>query len=285
MNALEIKNLFKSYKNSDFKLDNVNLKVPMGNIVGIVGENGVGKSTIINTIFDIISKDSGDILFYGEVLSEQNKHLKNQIGVVFDVLSYSPEITIRKLEKVLIYIYDDFDSILFNNYIQKFGLPNNKKLKTFSRGMTMKLAIAVAISHSAKLLILDEATAGLDPVAREEVLDIFLDFIQNEQNSILMSSHITTDLEKVADYIVFIDKGKIILSESKDNLIYNYGIARLKQDDFNLLVNKEYIAYRKRGYQYDVLIQDKNLFSREYPACIVDNATLEEILNIIIKQD
>lgn len=282
-NALQIENLCKSYKNTDFKLDNVNLNVPKGSIVGIVGKNGVGKSTIINSIFDIINKDSGEIYFYGEKL--ENKHIKNKIGVVFDVLSYSAEININKLQKVLADLYEEFDIDLFIKYIEKFKLPKNKKLKTFSRGMTMQLSIAVALSHKAKFLILDEATAGLDPVIREEVLDMFLEFVENEENSILISSHISSDLEKIADYINFIDKGKIVLSETKDNLIYNYGIARIKEGDFKLLSKDEYIAYRKRGLQHEVLVSDKNMFSREYPSFIVDNAKIDEILPIITKED
>lgn len=282
-NALQIENLCKSYKNTDFKLDNVNLNVPKGSIVGIVGKNGVGKSTIINSIFDIINKDSGEIYFYGEKL--ENKHIKNKIGVVFDVLSYSAEININKLQKVLADLYEEFDIDLFIKYIEKFKLPKNKKLKTFSRGMTMQLSIAVALSHKAKFLILDEATAGLDPVIREEVLDMFLEFVENEENSILISSHISSDLEKIADYINFIDKGKIVLSETKDNLIYNYGIARIKEVDFKLLSKDEYIAYRKRGLQHEVLVSDKNMFSREYPSFIVDNAKIDEILPIITKED
>lgn len=280
MNALEIKNLFKTYP--EFKLKNVNLNVPKGSIVGLVGSNGVGKSTTINCIFDIVSKDSGEILFYGEKL--ENKELKNKIGVVFDTLAYSNEITIKKLSKVLNDLYSDFDIPLFNSYVEKFNLPTNKQLKTFSRGMTMQISIAVALSHGAKLLILDEATAGLDPLKREEILDIFLDFIQNEENAILMSSHITSDLEKVADYIIFIDAGEIILTENKDTLIYNYGVAKLRESEFAKLVREEYISHRKRGNQIEVLVKDKAEFSRNYPNFIVDNATLEEITPLLTKE-
>lgn len=280
MNALEIKNLSKVYP--QFTLNNVNLSVPKGSIVGLVGSNGVGKSTTINCIFDIAKKDGGEVLFYGEHL--ENKKLKNQIGVVFDTLAYSTEITIHKLSKVLIDLYSDFDTTLFHNYIRKFNLPTNEKLKTFSRGMTMQLSIAVALSHGAKLLILDEATAGLDPMKREEILDIFLDFIQNEENAILMSSHITSDLEKIADYITFIDKGEIILTENKDALIYDYGIAKLRDNEFEKLVRKEYISHRKRGMQIEVLVKDKAEFSKNYPTFVVDNATLDTIAPLLTKE-
>ncbi len=279
-NALEIKNLCKIYP--EFTLKNVNLNVPKGSIVGLVGSNGVGKSTTINCIFDIVKKDSGEILFYGEKL--ENKDLKNKIGVVFDTLAYSNEITIKKLSKVLNDLYSDFDIPLFNSYVEKFKLPINKKLQTFSRGMTMQISIAVALSHGAKLLILDEATAGLDPVKREEILDIFLDFIQNEENAILMSSHITSDLEKVADYISFIDKGEIILTENKDTLIYNYGIAKLRESEFAKLVREEYISHRKRGMQFEVLVKDKAEFSKNYPSFIIDNPTLDELAPLLTKE-
>lgn len=280
MNALEINNLCKSY--DKFALKNINLTVPKGSIVGLVGKNGVGKSTTINCVFDIVKKDSGDILFYGE--SFENKALKNQVGVVFDTLAYSGEITIKKLTKVLNDIYEEFNTTLFDKYITHFELPNNKKLKTFSRGMTMQLSIAVALSHNAKLLILDEATAGLDPVKREEILDIFLDFIQNEDNAILMSSHITSDLEKVADYITFIDNGEIILTENKDTLIYNYGIAKLRENEFNKLSREEYISHRKRGLQIEILVQNKAEFSRNYPSFVVDSATLDGIAPLLTKE-
>ncbi len=284
MNALEIKDLSKSYKNSDFRLDNVNLNIPAGNIVGLVGKNGAGKSTIINSIFDIVNRDSGEILFYNQILSEENKHLKNEIGVVFDTLSYSGEMTVAKLEKVLNDLYENFDLKIFNSYIERFNLPKKSKFKTFSRGMGMKLSIAVAISHRAKLLILDEATAGLDPVMREEILDIFLEFVEKDENSILISSHISSDLEKVADYIIFIDDGKILLTENKDNLIYKYGIARMKEKDFENVVQAEYIGFRKRGLQIEVLVKDKAMFAREHPNIIVDNAKIDEILQIITKE-
>ncbi len=284
MKALEIVELSKAYKNSNFRLNNINLSVPQGAITGLVGKNGAGKSTIVNAIFDIVHRDSGEIYFYGTKMTDENKCLKNNIGVVFDTLSYSGEINIIKLEKVLNDIYSDFDKKLFCQFVERFELPRNKKIKTFSRGMSMKLSIAVAISHGTKLLILDEATAGLDPVVREEILDVFLEFIENEENSILMSSHISSDLEKVADYIIFIDKGEIILRESKDSLIYNYGVAKMKEKEFELLSPDEYIGYRKRGLQTEVLVTDKQTFTRKYPDIIIDVAKIDEILPIITKE-
>lgn len=284
MNALEIRNLSKSYKKSDFHLQDINLTIPKGSIMGLVGKNGAGKSSIINSIFHIINKDSGEILFHGEPLNDENKHLKNKIGVVFDTLSYSGEMNITTLEKIFKDLYKEFDLPLFYRYIERFNLPKGKKIKTFSRGMTMKLSIAVALSHGTTFLILDEATAGLDPVAREEILDIFLEFVTEEEHAILMSSHISSDLEKIADYITFIDHGKIILCESKDNLIYHYGIARMKEQDFQSLLDHDYISYRKRGLQIEALVPDKNKFARSYPNIIIDSAKIDEILPLLTKE-
>ncbi len=282
--ALKIENLCKSYKGSDFKLDNVSICIPKGTIVGFVGKNGAGKSTTINTILNIIHKDSGTVDFFEEYMNDRNICFKNDLGVVFDSLNFSGELTPKKLEKVLSEIYSKWNKDLFFEYLERFKLPTDKKIKTFSRGMSMKLSISVALSHEAKLLILDEATAGLDPVVREEILDVFLEFVEDENNSILISSHISSDLEKIADYITFIDNGKIILNEAKDTLIYDYGIARMKKNDFEKLDKSEYIAYRQRGLQTEVLISNKHVFSREYPNIVVDNSTIDEILPLITKE-
>lgn len=282
--ALQISNLCKSYKNTDFKLQDVSFNIPNGSIVGFVGKNGAGKSTTINAILNIIHKDSGEVTFFGETMTDVTTATRNEIGVVFDAVHFSGDLTPKKLEKVLNDIYENWDSMKFFSYLERFHIPNNKKIKTFSRGMTMKLSISVALSHKAKLLILDEATAGLDPVVREEILDVFLEFVEDENNSILISSHISTDLEKISDYIIFIDNGKIILKEKKDTLIYEYGIARMKQNDFDKLDKSEYLSARKRGLQIEVLVGNKSQFSREYPNMVIDNATVDEILPLLAKE-
>ena len=207
--SLKVENLSKKY--DDFLLDKVSFYVPKGNIVGFIGENGAGKSTTINTMLDIIERDSGDVYILD---SEKNKiinSIRERIGVVFDGNNFPEDLTPQKLNNVLKAIYTNWEEKKFYEFIEKFNLPKNKKIKNFSRGMKMKLSISVALSHKAELLILDEATSGLDPIVRDDILDILLDFVQDEKNSILISSHITSDLEKVADYIVFIHKGKVIL--------------------------------------------------------------------------
>lgn len=173
-------------------------------------------------------------------------------------------------------IYKQWDITLFNKYLEIFSLNSNQKISKYSKGMTMKLAIAVALSHHPNLLILDEATSGLDPVMREEILDIFLEFVENENHSILLSSHITSDLERIADYITFIHKGKIILTETKDNLIYNYAILRCSDKNFLSLDKEDIVAYRKRDYQIDVLVSDIEKARRKYPKIIIDHTTIDE---------
>ncbi len=282
--AIQIENLCKKYKDNSFSLKNINLTVPRGSIMGFVGKNGAGKSTTINTLLNLLHKDSGTVKIFDKEMTDDETYLRNEIGVVFDSINFSGNLTVRKLEKVLSDIYSNWEKQVFYAYIDRFKLPANKKLKTFSRGMSMKLSLCVALSHGAKLLILDEATAGLDPVVREEILDVFLEFVEDENNSILISSHISSDLEKIADYITFIDSGEIIITEKKDTLIYEYGIARMKQADFDKLQKADYISYRQRGLQLEVLVKSKKEFLESYPNVVVDNSSIDEILPLLTQE-
>ena len=212
-NALIIDSLTKKYRN--FVLDNVSFNVPCGTIVGLIGENGAGKSTTIKAILGLIQKDAGQITILGKREKDIDFAIRNQIGVVFDGNNFPNTLTPKKLNALMKKIYPEWNENKFFSSLKRLSIPDNKKVKTFSKGMKMKLSIAVAFSHNSKLLILDEATSGLDPVVRDDILDMFLDFVQNETHSILVSSHITGDLEKIADYIVFIHNGKVIFSESK----------------------------------------------------------------------
>ncbi len=280
---LEVQNLCKTYPDKNFMLNNISFGVNKGTIVGLVGKNGAGKSTTINTILNIINKDRGVIKLFGKEISDAEIDVRNDIAVVFDNINFNEELTPKKLEKVLSGVYKNWDKEAFYQLLSRFDIPYDKKIKTFSRGMTMKLSIGVALSHKARLLILDEATAGLDPVVREEILDIFLEFIEDENNAILLSSHISSDLEKVADYIVFIDNGTIILNETKDRLLYEYGIVRMKQKDFESLDKAEYIAFRKRGLQFEALVSNKKQFAKKNPDVVVDNTTIDEMLALLTK--
>lgn len=283
--ALQVDNLCKSYKNTDFKLKDVSIAIPKGTIMGFVGKNGAGKSTTINTILNIIHKNSGGIKFFGQEMTDNNKIIRNDVGVVFDSSNFYGELTPLKLGKVFSDVYSNWDDSFFKELLKRFDIPDNKKIKTFSRGMSMKLSISAALSHKAKLLILDEATAGLDPVVREEILDVFIEFVEDENNSVLISSHISSDLEKISDYITFINDGRIILTEAKHTLIYEYGVVRCRQNDFDSFDKSEYISYRKRGLQLEVLVSDKAKFVKKHPHIITDNATIDEILPLITQED
>lgn len=278
---LQVNNLTKQY--SDFKLDNVSFSVPKGTIMGLIGENGAGKSTTINAILDLIKKDDGTVIFWGQELSSDPRRLKEDIGVVFDGINFYETLTPAKIGQISKAAYTQWDQHLYNEYLTKFQLPTKNEVKTFSKGMKMKLCIAVALSHHPKLLILDEATSGLDPVMRDDILDVFLDFVQDEQHSILMSSHITTDLEKIADYITFIHQGKVMFCKTKDELRYRYGIIRCGAALFDAIDKTEVLAYRKCDYQWDVLVADKEKARRKYKSAVVDDASIDDILLLYVK--
>ena len=279
--ALVVNGLTKKYQ--DFVLDNVSFSVPSGTIVGLIGENGAGKSTTINAILGLINKDSGTIELLGKPDSELDGDLRNQIGVVFDGSNYPDALSAKKLNNVFKNIYSAWNENRFFSLLREMSLPADKKVKDFSKGMKMKLSIAVAFSHNSKLLVLDEATSGLDPVVRDDILDMFLEFVQDESNSILVSSHITSDLEKVADYIVFIHKGKVVFCKSKDELRYKYGIIRCGAAQFDAIDKDEVIAYRKQDYEWELLVADRDAAQRKYPKAVVDPATIDEIMLLYVK--
>jgi ABC-2 type transport system ATP-binding protein len=281
--AISVRGLNKTYKN--FSLKNVSFSVPKGSIVGFIGENGAGKTTTLKAILNLISRESGEIQIFGRDNIKDEKYIKEQIGVVFDESNFHDTLNVKNISKFMAKIYKQWDSGLFFNYLDKFQLPKDKIVKEFSRGMKMKLCIAAALAHKPKLLILDEATGGLDPVAREEILDIFLDFIQDEEHSILLSSHVTSDLDKIADYITFIHDGQIVFSKSKDDLRENMGILKCGASDFNNLSKEEFINYRKNQFGYEVLINDKYDFIKKHPKLVVDNTSIEDIMLFYIRGD
>lgn len=279
-NILEVRNLTKQY--ADFTLDHVSFSIPKGTIRGLIGENGAGKSTTINAILDLIHKDDGTVTFWGQELSS-TKQLKEDIGVVFDGINFYETLTAAKVGKISQAAYKQWDDLLYREYLNRFQLPTDKEIKTFSKGMKMKLCIAVALSHRPKLLILDEATSGLDPVMRDDILDVFLEFVQDEEHSIMISSHITTDLEKVADTITFIHQGKVLFCKAKDELLYHYGIIRCGAAIFDEIYKSEILAYRKEDYQWNVLVADKEKARRRYKNAVVDDAAIDDILLLYVK--
>lgn len=277
---LQVNNLTKHYPS--FTLDHVTFDLPKGAIMGLIGENGAGKSTTINAILNLIHKDEGSVTFWGEELSS-SKQLKEDIGVVFDGINFYETLTPAKVSKISAAAYKQWDESLFQEYMKRFELPTDKEIKALSKGMKMKLSIAVALSHHPKLLILDEATSGLDPVMRDEILDVFMDFVQDEEHSIIMSSHISTDLEKIADYITFIHQGKVLFCKSKDELRYNYGIIRCGAALFEAIDKEDILAYRKDDYQWNVLVADKEKARKKYKNAVVDDATIDDILLLYVK--
>lgn len=279
-NILEVRNLTKQY--ADFTLDHVSFSIPKGTIMGLIGENGAGKSTTINAILELIHKDDGTVTFWGQELSSA-KQLKEDIGVVFDGINFYETLTAAKVGKISQAAYKQWEDRLYREYLNRFQLPADKEIKTFSKGMKMKLCIAVALSHRPKLLILDEATSGLDPVMRDDILDVFLEFVQDEEHSILISSHITTDLEKVADSITFIHQGKVLFCKAKDELRYQYGIIRCGAAAFDEIDKSEILAYRKEDYQWNVLVADKEKARRRYKNAVVDDAAIDDILLLYVK--
>ena len=279
-NILEVRNLTKQY--ADFTLDHVSFSIPKGTIMGLIGENGAGKSTTINAILDLIHKDDGTVTFWGQELSSA-KQLKEDIGVVFDGINFYETLTAAKVGKISQTAYKQWEDRLYREYLNRFQLPTDKEIKTFSKGMKMKLCIAVALAHKPKLLILDEATSGLDPVMRDDILDVFLEFVQDEEHSILISSHITTDLEKVADSITFIHQGKVLFCKAKDELLYQYGIIRCGAAAFDEIDKSEILAYRKEDYQWNVLVADKEKARRRYKNAVVDDAAIDDILLLYVK--
>jgi len=280
-NALTIKGLTKKY--NDFVLDDVSFNVPRGAIVGLIGENGAGKSTTINAVLSLIKKDAGVISILGKQNDEIDSSIHNRIGVVFDGNNFHDGLSPKKLNKIFKNIYSEWDEAEYFTLLEKLSLPVDKKVKEFSKGMKMKLSIAVALSHHSELLILDEATSGLDPIIRDEILDMFLDFVQDENRSILVSSHITSDLEKVADYIVFIHNGKVVFNKTKDELMYKYGIMKCRTAQFETIDKQDIIVYLKKDYEWDILVADRDLAQKKYPKVIIDPANIDDIMLLHVK--
>ncbi len=282
-NILELQQICKSFPKSNFILDKLSFSLPYGAILGFVGENGAGKTTTIGCILNTVRKDSGMVKLFGKEMRDIDTDIREKIGVVYDGDNFPGFWTAKQLSQVMEGIYTQWDHALFQKYLEDFHLPVKQKIKHYSRGMTMKLAIAVALSHHPQLLILDEATSGLDPIMRDEMLDVFLEFVQEESHSILLSSHITSDLEKVADYVAFIHNGKLIMTVSKNDLVYNYAVMRCKESQFLALDPSDIIAYRKRDFQIDVLVANGKEAQRKYKGAVVDHVSVDEIMLLLVK--
>ncbi len=277
-NCIELKNVTRVYP--QFKLDNISFSVPCGTVMGFIGENGAGKSTTIRAILGLLKKGEGSVTVLGEDANALSAETKERIGVVFDGLTFPESLTAKQLDKVLRGIYRTWDSGAFYGYMARFGLPTNKKLKTFSRGMVMRISIAAALSHHPQLLLLDEPTSGLDPVVRSEILDLFLEFMQDESHSILMSTHITSDLEHIADYICFIHQGRIVFTEDRNEMLEKYRILKCTDEQLSAMDRADVIGMRKGRYSNEVL----TLSAEKYPDYAADVPTIEEIMVYYVKQ-
>lgn len=251
MVKLSLKNLSKRYAN--FAVENVSFDIPSGSVVGLIGENGAGKSTIIKSILGVVRPDNGEIMFNGKNIYELTHDEKQMISFVYDDVALPLDLNMVTLNKVLSKVYIKWDSEKFNLYLAKFNLPEDKPLNAFSKGMKMKAAMAVAFSHESELLVLDEPTSGLDPVVRDEILELLYDYNQQDDHAILLSSHITTDLEKICDYIVYIHNGKIVLNEEKDTLLNRYAVYPVNDMQLKEISRSAIIRVIKRDYGIDVL--------------------------------
>ena len=279
MDNIYVEGLCKKY--DGFVLDHVSFRVPKGRIVGFIGENGAGKSTTISLILDELKKDSGKVEIFG--MDHQIRAIKEKIGVVFDECNFHDIFTAGDMEKILSGVYKSWDQTLYRNYLERFGLPRNKKIGSFSKGMKMKLSIICALAHKPELLILDEATTGLDPVVRDEILDLFLEFIGDKEHSVFFSSHITSDIQKIADDVVLIHQGRIIFEESKSGLVHRYGIARCRKGELSAVSQDDYIIHRTTERDEEFLVSDKEAMGRKYKDIRIEDAALEDIMLFYIK--
>ena len=282
-NAIEIKGLTKHY--DGFTLDHLSFNVPKGSIMGFIGQNGSGKSTTINTILNIVKADEGQIKVMGLDHIKDENEIKRNIAAVFDELPFNEQLNANDLDFILQDLFENWSSETYFGYLDRFALPRKKRFGQFSKGMKMKLQIASALSHGAKLLIMDEATTGLDPVVRNEILDIFMEYLQDEDNSILMSSHITSDLEKTADSVTFIDKGKLLLTGYKDDILDSHGILKCTKNDFAEIDKTDFISARLTDFGADVMVADRHSAARKYSGITIDKTTLEEIMLFYVSRD
>ncbi|MCB2341351.1 ABC transporter ATP-binding protein [Clostridium estertheticum] len=276
-NILEIKNLNKSYK--DFTLDNLTFNVERGSIMGFIGPNGSGKSTTIKLIMNLIKKNSGDINIFGLDNIKHNKEIKQKIGFVYDENYFYEELNIIEMKNILRPFYKSWNDTLFEKYIKEFELPKKNKIKNLSKGMKMKFSLALALCHNAELIIMDEPTSGLDPVFRSELIDILYNVIQDENVSIFFSTHITTDLEKIADYITFINKGKLVFSSTKDEIIENYGMVKGSKELLDNDIRREFVSIKENSFGFEALTKDitkaREIFKGRG---IIEKASLEDIM-------
>lgn len=281
-NCIEINGLSKAYP--DFALKDVSFCVPGGSIMGFIGENGAGKTTTIRCLLGLTHFDSGTIRLLGRDVG-QGEDAKDEVGVVLDECFFHDSLSPKQVGQFLPALSRNWDPALYQDYLARFDLPPHKLVKEFSRGMKMKLSLSVALARRPKLLVLDEATAGLDPVVRDEVLEHLQAFVEDEAHGVLISSHITTDLEKIADYVTFLHQGQVLLSDSKDQILSQYGRMGCTAQQLEGVVPGDLLRVQRGSFGCQALVSDRAAFHKKYPQLMVEQATLEDIILLIGKGD
>lgn len=282
-NAIEIKGITKKY--DGFTLDSVSFDVPKGSIMGFIGQNGAGKSTTIRSLLNIIPVDNGEISLLGLDHIRNEKEIKERIAVVFDELPFHDIFNAKDMSRIFEGIYPKWNRNEYVRYLDRFQLPRNKKIGEFSKGMKMKLQIACALSHEAELLVMDEPTSGLDPVVRDEILRIFMEYLEDGERSILMSSHITSDLEKIADSVTYIDRGHILISGYKDVILETHVVIKCSKEQFSEIEPADFVSARVNSFGVEVMVKNREEMKRKYGDLIIDPATLEDVMLYYVNRD
>lgn len=282
-NAIELSGVTKHYEG--FTLDNVSFTVPKGCIMGFIGQNGAGKTTTIRSLLNITDIDKGEIKLLGLDNINDEQEIKRRTAVVFDELPFHDIFSAKDMARIFEGLYPEWDNAVYSQYLERFQLPLKKKIGQFSKGMKMKLQIACALSHNAELLVMDEATTGLDPVVRDEILHIFMEYLQNGERSVLMSSHITSDLEKIADTVTFIDKGKILLTGYKDEIVEKHGIMKCSQEEISGIDKADIVSVRINSYGAEVMLADRINAAYKYSGAMIDPASLDDIMLYYVHKD
>lgn len=283
MNVIEIKNAVKSY--DKFSLNIENLEIPKGYITGIIGRNGAGKTTLIKSILGITEHDSGEIKIFGKSMKGNERELKNKIGVMWGHSGFYAGVTLKRMTKMIKRFYSDWDETAYKNYIEKFELDESKKYKELSMGMCAKYSIAVALSHNAELIIMDEPSSGLDPIAREELMDIFSELIAEKEITIVISTHITSDLDRMADFIVMINDGKVLLNMPKDELIETHRIVKGNKEDLTDEVKKNLISYKISAYNFEGLTSNADYMKSNYKNFVYEKPIIEDIMRFMDRSE
>lgn len=274
--AIEIDHLTKHYP--DFTLNDITLHIPSGSIVGVIGENGAGKSTLIRSMLGIIHCDAQHLQYFGQNFRENEKEIKEQIAVIFDHTHFNQKFTPKFIGSLMSRTYRNWNMETYQNYLSHFHIPPTKRLEKFSRGMKMKLEFAIAFSHDARLLILDEATSGLDPIVRDDVLSMIRTFTEEEDHTVLISSHITSDLDKIADYIAYIHEGRLVFMKSCEEIQEDHGVIHAGKDLLTALNSEDVIAYIKEPYSYSILISHRSSIQQTFPDLEIQRPSVEELM-------